>query len=86
MDTVTTIATVPAIVAIVNLIKGLGLDGKLSALVAVLLGVLLSIAVVVGAGNPIFDAAAQGLLLGLAAAGLYDLTPGRTGTVEDWEA
>ena len=82
MDAVTTVATVPAIVAIVNLLKGLGLDGKLSALVAVILGVVLSIAVVAGAGNPIFEAASGGLILGLGAAGLYDLTPGRaTGEV-----
>lgn len=39
MSEVVTIASVPAIVALVNMAKGLGLNGKLSALVAVILGV-----------------------------------------------
>lgn len=77
MDTVMTVASVPAIVALVNLFKGLGLSGRLSALVAVLLGVILNILSVAAAGNPIFEAACTGLLLGLAAAGLYDLAPSR---------
>ena len=75
MDAIMTIASVPAIVALVNLAKSLGLNGKLSALVAVVLGVCLNVATVAAAGSPIFEAASQGLLLGLAAAGLYDLTP-----------
>ena len=75
MSAVVTIASVPAIVALVNMAKGLGLNGKLSALVAVILGVGLNVAAVAAAGSPIFEAASQGLLLGLAAAGLYDLAP-----------
>lgn len=75
MDAIMTIASVPAIVALVNLAKSLGLNGKLSALVAVVLGVALNVATVAAAESPIFEAASQGLLLGLAAAGLYDLTP-----------
>ena len=75
MTAIMTITSVPAIVALVNLAKGLGLNGKLSALVAVVLGVGLNVATVAAAGSLIFEAASQGLLLGLAAAGLYDLTP-----------
>ena len=76
IDPITSIVTVPAIVALVNLVKGLGVGGKWSALVAVLLGVALSVASWALAGTGWWDAASGGLLLGLAAAGLYDLTPG----------
>lgn len=78
IDPVTSIVTVPAIVALTNLIKGLGVGGKWSALVAVLLGVALSVAAWALAGTGWWDAASSGLLLGLAAAGLYDLAPGDT--------
>lgn len=76
MDPITTIATVPAIVALTNLLKSLGIGGKWSALVAVLLGVGLSVASWALAGTGWWEQASSGLLLGLAAAGLYDLTPG----------
>ena len=78
MDAVTTIATVPAIVALVNLVKGLGLSGKWSALVAVLLGVAVNVAISLWGSAAWFEAAATGLILGLGAAGLYDLTPGES--------
>lgn len=77
MDAVTTIATVPAIVALTNLIKLLGVDGKWSALVAVLLGASLALASWALAGTGWWEQVSSGLLLGLAAAGLYDLTPGQ---------
>ncbi len=77
VDPITTIATVPAIVALTNLAKTLGLTGRWSALVAVLLGVALSVGTWALAGTGWWDAASSGLLLGLAAAGLYDLTPGK---------
>ena len=76
IDPVTSIVTVPAIVALTNLIKGLGVGGKWSALVAVLLGVGLAVASYALADSGWWDAASGGLLLGLAAAGLYDLAPG----------
>ncbi|MDU7384129.1 MAG: hypothetical protein E7L06_08490 [Schaalia turicensis] len=75
METVITVATVPAIVALTNLVKSLGISGKWSALVAVLLGIGLSVADYALAGTGWWDAASGGLLLGLAAAGLYDLAP-----------
>lgn len=73
IDLVTSIATVPAILAIVNLLKGLGLHGRWSALVAVALGVGLNLAVWAFADYAWFTAASSGLILGLGAAGLYDL-------------
>ena len=72
MDTALTLATVPAILAIVQLGKSLGLSGKWSALVAVLLGVLLSVATYTLGDLGWYQAAASGLILGLSAAGLYD--------------
>lgn len=76
MDAVTTIATVPAIVALTNLIKSLGIDGKWSALVAVLLGASLALASWALTGTGWWEQLSSGLLLGLAAAGLCDITPG----------
>lgn len=75
IDPITSIVTVPAIVALTNLAKGLGIDGKRSALVAVMWGVSLAVADHALAGTGWWDAASSGLLLGLAAAGLYDLAP-----------
>ena len=81
IDTVTLIATVPAIVALVNLLKKLGVPAKVGLLLAVVFGVGLSVAQYAFAGNGYYEAAASGLLLGLAAAGLYELVPGDTSQV-----
>lgn len=75
-DPITTLASVPGIVALVNLGKGLGLSGRWSALAAVVLGVALNLASWGLAGYTWYSAAADGLILGLGAAGLYDLTSG----------
>lgn len=72
MDTALTLATVPAILAIVQLGKSLGLSGKWSALVAVALGITLNIAQYALGDLGWYQAAASGLILGLSAAGLYD--------------
>lgn len=73
MQTVTLLATIPAILAIVNLLKKQGLGANNAMLAAVVLGVALSVADFYFAANAAYAAASQGLLLGLAAAGLYDL-------------
>lgn len=72
MDPIMTVATVPAILAIVNLAKGLGLSGRWSALAAVLLGVGLAAAEAYAPGD-LYTTISGGLILGLAAAGLYDV-------------
>lgn len=76
IDPVTSIVTVPAIVALTNLIKGLGVGGKWSALVAVALGASLALATWALTGTGWWEQVSSGILIGLAAAGLYDLAPG----------
>ena len=75
IDLVTSIATVPAIVAIVNLAKRVGLPNNAALILAVVLGVALSVATWAWADYAWFTAASSGLILGLGAAGVYDLTP-----------
>lgn len=72
MDPITTLATVPAIVAIVNLAKKLGLDGQKSLVLATILGVVVNVANYYLGNNGGYQAAIEGLLLGLASAGIYD--------------
>ena len=72
MDTALTLASVPAILALVQLAKSLGLSGKWSTLVAVLLGVVLNVATYALGDFGWYQAGASGLILGLSAAGLYD--------------
>ena len=71
-STVTTLATAPAVLALVTLAKDLGLPTTAAALAAVVLGVGLSVADHALAGSGAYSAAASGLILGLGAAGLYD--------------
>lgn len=75
MDAVVAIATAPAVLALVNLLKGLGLSGRWSALVAVLLGVAITAGGVYLPAD-VWQTVAEGLVLGLAAAGLYDVASG----------
>lgn len=70
--TVTTLATAPAVLALVTLAKDLGLPARYAALTAVVLGVGLSVADHALAGSGAYSAAASGLILGLGAAGIYD--------------
>ena len=77
MDTIVTIASIPAILALVQLAKAFGVAGKWSTLLAVVLGVVLQAgdaAFVSGASTPAewWAAIGTGLILGLSAAGLYD--------------
>lgn len=78
------LATVPAIVALVNLAKGLGLPTRYASVLAVLLGIGLAVADQALGALPAYQAASSGLLLGLGAVGLYDLIPagGAAATIE----
>ena len=69
MDAIVTIASVPAIVAVTNLLKTLGMTGRWATLAAVCLGLMLT------ALSRVLDPAtwgmiSDGLILGLSAAGL----------------
>lgn len=72
MDTVTTILSVPAVLAIVELLKSFGVSGKWSLAAAVVVAVALNVADYLWATSGLYGAVVSGLLLGLAAAGLYD--------------
>lgn len=74
METIATLATVPAVIALVTLLKDLGLPSKFSPLAAVLLGVALSIlgALSLGIITNWYETVSLGVILGLSAAGLYD--------------
>lgn len=69
---ITTLATVPAMLAIVELLKRLGLPAKAAMPVTVVLSVALGLAQTFLGGDPVYQAAAKYLLMGLGACGLYD--------------
>lgn len=71
-STVTALATPAAVLALVTLAKRAGLPTPLAAPLAVALGVALALADHYLAGSGGYSAAASGLLLGLAASGVYD--------------
>jgi hypothetical protein len=72
-DFIILILTPAAILALVNLAKRLGLSGAWSALLAVILGIALHLAVWYWGAETWFSYAVQGLIAGLSAAGLYDV-------------
>nr|DAY12969.1 MAG TPA: holin [Caudoviricetes sp.] len=82
---IVTIASIPAILALTNLAKSLGLSGKVSALLAVVLGVALAVAQHELAGYGWYQAAVQGMILGLSAAGLYDVSKPRATGSDSYE-
>lgn len=75
-DPVAAILSVPAIIALVNLAKSIGPLGRWAALLAVSLGILIAVSAYFWGEAGWYIASVRGGLLGLAAAGLYDLTPG----------
>ncbi|AVJ51016.1 holin [Microbacterium phage Pajaza] len=74
MEAITTIATVPAVIALVTLVKDLGLPSRLSPLAALVLGVALSLFAALAIGEVVnwYEPVAKGIILGLSASGLYD--------------
>jgi L-lactate permease len=80
MEAITLIASVPAILALVNLAKKLGLDANLALVFSVVLGVAINVANYHFAANGTYQAAIQGLIIGLSAAGVYDASKTAGGT------
>ena len=78
MPEITTLATPLAVLALVELAKSLGIGGKAATALAVALGVILAVTDHLLAGSAAYGAVAQGLILGLSAAGLWDAA-GRVG-------
>ena len=72
IEIVTTVATVPAILALVELAKSFGIKGKWATLLAVILGVFLNWSTWYFGDTAWYPVVATGLILGLSAAGLYD--------------
>lgn len=73
MEALATLLTVPAIVALVTILRDLGLPSKLAPVAAVVLGVGIGIVGQQLGHIPVVQAGADGLLVALAAAGVYDV-------------
>lgn len=79
METIVTLATIPAVLAMVNFAKALGARGRLLTALAVIFGIVSGLLdygfTTEGAltASGWYAAAVTGLILGLSAAGLYDV-------------
>ena len=76
------LATPVAIIAIVNLLKRLGVNGMWSTVAAVVLGIGITLAETYMPGE-LYQTFARGVLLSLSASGLYDLRQGQAGAVTE---
>ncbi len=74
MEAITLIASVPAILALVNFTKKLGANGQVALVLSVAFGVAINTANYYFSASEGYQAAVQGLILGLSAAGLYDIS------------
>lgn len=79
LDAVVTLATAPAILAIVTIAKDLGLPSKLATVFGAVVGITLSVADYYFATTGVYQAASSGLILALAASGIYDISKGVAG-------
>lgn len=74
MEYITIVASVPGVIAVVNFLKQLGLAGKAALIAAVVVGVALNVANYYLAASGAYQAGVTGVIVGLAAAGIYDLS------------
>jgi len=81
--TLTTIVSIPAILAVVNLVKGLGVPAKVAPLVAVTIGITFAVAQGYFGDTLLYRNVSEGLLLGLAASGFYDMAKRKGSTQDD---
>jgi hypothetical protein len=73
MDTITTLATPLAVIALVTIAKDLGLPSKLGALLALVLGVSIHAAATY-LDPGLWTVISQGIILGLGGSGIWDVT------------
>lgn len=72
INTALLVALVPAILGLVNFVKSLGVEGKALTIVSMVIGVAMALlAQLLPAGT--FHVIYNGLVIGLAACGLYDV-------------
>ncbi len=72
VNTALLLALMPAILGLVNFVKALGVEGKALTIISMVIGIVVAIAAqLLPAG--IFQIAFNGLIIGLAASGLYDI-------------
>ena len=83
MDPLVTVLSVPAIVAIVTVIKSLGVAGKYSLVAAIAVAVVLNVINYEFAANGLYEAVINGLLVGLSAAGVYDVAKTAAPTITE---
>lgn len=77
MEIVAMVASLPGVVALVNLLKQFGVTGKWSLVAAIIIGVGLNVANGYLGDVAVYQDAMSGLLIGLGAAGVYDLSSGQ---------
>ena len=87
MPVVTSIATVAVVLALVNVAKEFGVKGKWATLLAVFFGIILSVLEYVFTTDLVtmqglYQAFAVGLLIGLTAAGVYDVSKNMGGSTQ----
>lgn len=81
-DVITLAATPAAIIALVNLARKLGLPPKAALVLAMSLGIAFALSDLQFGALGWYRSAVDGMLIGLAAAGLHDLA-GRAGTAHN---
>ena len=74
MEYISMIASVPGVIAVVNLLKELGVSGKWALVAAVVVGIALNVANYYLGNLGVYQAGVQGAMIGLGAAGIYDLS------------
>ena len=72
MDTITTLATPLAVIALVTIAKDLGLPSKLGAVLALVLGISIHAAATY-LDPGLWTVISQGIILGLGGSGIYDV-------------
>lgn len=84
-STLLVLVSVPGVLAIVNLLKKIGVSGPWCAALAVIIGVVLSVAHQTLINYQVWQAVENGLIIGLGAAGVWDVTrtPARKETIND---